>query len=148
MHVGQTQDLGLSGAIEQTYMQQIKVLKALEQPAHSGPSRGAMQLAWHRLTSGGSLLAYAHFGQLVDEQAEHHDQCERHDTLWLFHEDRRRQKQGAFEKRKPAFHYHLFLIQRDDRLCGDQQVETGEQAFLPDRREKGRSQTSEDTRPF
>ena len=84
-----------------------------------GRSVGLFELVGDGLAGGGQLLTQAVFGQAVDEQAQHHDQAERHDPLGFLHEDRGGQKQRVFEETEAALHAVLVFVGVDELVVGE-----------------------------
>jgi hypothetical protein len=118
MQRAQAQDLGLAGAVWGAGVVEIHAFEALEEPAHGRPGGGLAHLVGHGLGGRGQALAHPHLGQLIDQQTEHHDEGDRHDALGLLHEHRGGQKEGVFEKGKPALGRRLGAVAGDDGVIG------------------------------
>ena len=98
--------------------EEADAFKALEDPAHRGPIGGFAHLVGNRLSRRRQLLAEPMFRQAIDQQAEHHHQAERHDTLRLLDKDRRGQEQGIFQKREAPLDARLLFVRLDQLLIG------------------------------
>lgn len=64
----------------------INALEELEYPAHGGPGAGLAGLGPQGLVGGRQLGAQVVFGLAIDEQAEHHDVAQGHDTAGFLEE--------------------------------------------------------------
>jgi len=89
---------------------QANPFETLEHSAHGWPIGEFADLIGHRLGSSGQLLAQAVLCQPVDQQAQHHDQRERHDAARLLHKDRGSQKQRILEEGEAALYEQLVTV--------------------------------------
>src|SRR6266699_6187840 len=94
-------------------VQEINTLKTLENPAHRGAVGRFVDLIGKGLFRCHQLATQQMFGQPIHQQAEHHQETQSNQALWLLDEDRGSQKQGIFEKTKPTLHASLLFIGGD-----------------------------------
>jgi hypothetical protein len=97
-------------------MEQLNALEALKDPAHGGASCRFVDVIGNGLLGLGQARPQPKLGQTRDQQAQDHDQAQRHDPFGLFHEHGGRQKQGVFEKAKAALDAALFFVRSGSRL--------------------------------
>ena len=116
MHTGETEHLGLVGAVGQPGVMQVDALETLKEPAQRRPCGGLALLVGDGLSRLGEPLTQTHLGQLVDQQAERHDKGEGHDALWTLDEDGGGEKERVFQEGEAAFHHALFAIERENGL--------------------------------
>ncbi len=118
MHLREAQHLGVRNPVGLPGVMQVDALETLEEPAQRRTRRRLALLIGDRLSGCGEALAQAHLGQLVDQQAQRHDEGQRHDALRPFDEDRGSEEEGIFEESEATLHHRLFAIQGDDGLVG------------------------------
>ena len=72
---------------------QTHAFEALEHPAQRRPIRWLLELVGDRLAGGGEVRTQPVLGEPIDQEAQDHDQAERHDAGRFLHEDGGGQKQ-------------------------------------------------------
>src|SRR5712692_7323613 len=94
-------------------MQEINALKTLENPAHRGTIGWFIDLIGDGLLRCHQLATKKLLSQTIHQQTEDHDEAQGNHSLWFLDEHRGSQKQGIFEKTKPALYPSLLFIGRD-----------------------------------
>src|SRR6266700_7825210 len=101
------------------YIEQLNTYKTLKDPTHRWARRGLLHLIRDRLLGLSQAGAEPKLGQAIDQQAQYHDEAQRHDALRLFHKDGGSQKQRIFQKAKAPLRATLFFVGRHELLVGE-----------------------------
>jgi len=99
--------------------EQFHALKAWEHPPHRRTCGGFLELIRNGVGRFGEARSQTKRGQARDQEAEDHQEAQRHDPFGLLDTDGGSQEQGICEKAKPTCDAALIFVRLDESLIGE-----------------------------